>query len=148
MQSPLDRPTTPPRDAPTGGLIPPTPGGLTVLTLLTAAGLLVLLGWLVLRPVPLVDFRRPPPAAIRFSLDINTAPAQELALLPGIGPAMAERIIADRRERGPFKSVDDVARVPGIGPVTLEQIRSSIRPLPHGQEPKNLLPSPTAPEPH
>ena len=137
MQTPLDRQTSFPVDAPARGLIPPAPGGLTVLTLLTGAGLLALLGWLTLRPVTLVDFRQPPDATIRFSLDINTAPVQELSLLPGIGPTMAKRIIADRHDHGPFQSIDDIARVPGIGPVTLEQIRPSIRPVPFSrQEPQ------------
>ena len=136
MQTPLDRQTSAPVDALASGLIPPAPGGLTVLTLLTGVGLLALVGWYTLRQVPLVDFRQPPDATIQFSLDINTAPVQELALLPGIGPTMAERIIADRRDHGPFQSIDDITRVPGIGPVTLEQIRSSIRPLPpRRQEP-------------
>ncbi len=43
--------------------------------------------------------------------------------LEGIGPAMAQRIIADREMNGPFSSIDDVGRVPGIGVVTLDRIR-------------------------
>lgn len=101
---------------------------------LTGLGLLAMIAWLLLRPEPLVDHDRPPPATIRFSLDINTAPTGELAQLPGIGPAMARRIVDHRRQHGPFASIDAVAEVSGIGPVTLSQIRPFIRPIPAHSE--------------
>ena len=56
-------------------------------------------------------------------INLNTATAQELELLPGIGPVMAGRIISYREANGPFTSIDDVESVPGIGPKTLESIR-------------------------
>ena len=56
-------------------------------------------------------------------INLNTATAQELELLPGIGPVMAGRIIAYREANGLFTSIDDVESVPGIGPKTLESIR-------------------------
>ena len=68
----------------------------------------------------------PPPQGGRASpslIDLNTATAQELELLPGIGPVMAGRIITYREANGPFTSLDDVENVPGIGPKTLESIR-------------------------
>ncbi len=111
------------------GIMLPTPGGQRLLISLTAIALVSMLGWLVLRATPLVDIQAPPPSTIQFSLDINTAPARELALLPGIGPTMAARIVADRSKHGPFTSLEEIARVPGIGPVTLEQIRPSLRGL-------------------
>ncbi len=52
-------------------------------------------------------------------VNINRAGADELMELPGIGPAKAQAIIANR----PFASVDDLDRVPGIGPATLEVLR-------------------------
>lgn len=97
---------------------------------LTGLGLVAMVIWLLLRPTPLVDHDRPPPARIRFSLDINTAPTVELAQLPGIGPAMARRIVDHRQQHGPFASIDAIAEVSGIGPVTLSQIRPFIRPIP------------------
>jgi competence ComEA-like helix-hairpin-helix protein len=58
-------------------------------------------------------------AASGEKLDINTASPTELEALPGIGPALAERIIAAR----PFKSADDLRNVKGIGDKTFEKIR-------------------------
>lgn len=63
------------------------------------------------------------PADIAVRIDINSAGAKELELLPGIGPALAERIIAERERGGPFKRVDDLVRVNGIGPRTVERLR-------------------------
>jgi competence protein ComEA len=57
------------------------------------------------------------------SIDIDRAPAPELMRLPGIGPALAARIIADRGARGRFGGPDGLLRVPGIGPKTLARIR-------------------------
>jgi competence ComEA-like helix-hairpin-helix protein len=56
-------------------------------------------------------------------IDINAASAAELDVLPGLGPRLAERIADDRAARGPFASVDDLARVPGVGERLVEQIR-------------------------
>ena len=47
-------------------------------------------------------------------LDLNTAAAEELAGLPGIGEVLAERIVAYREEHGPFAALQDVANVLGI----------------------------------
>jgi competence protein ComEA len=55
-------------------------------------------------------------------LDLNTATAAELSMLPGIGPRLAERIVSDRAANGPFRSHADLARVRGIGPVVVERI--------------------------
>jgi len=48
-------------------------------------------------------------------IDINRADREALIALPGIGPVLADRIIAYREEHGPFKSVDDLIAVSGIG---------------------------------
>lgn len=59
-------------------------------------------------------------------LNINTATAEELEKLPGIGPELARRIVSYREEHGPFGSVKELLNVKGIGPVTLEKIRDLI----------------------
>ena len=56
-------------------------------------------------------------------IDPNRASASELTRLPGIGPALAGRIVADRGRRGAFASPDALLRVRGIGPKTLDRIR-------------------------
>lgn len=66
--------------------------------------------------------RAPAAPAKRSPVDVNRAGAAELRSLPGIGPALAERILEARRE-APFASVDDLARVPGIGPATVARLR-------------------------
>ena len=58
----------------------------------------------------------------RAPVDINRADSLELRQLPGIGPALARRIIAER-ERGTFRSVEELTRVSGIGPATLARLR-------------------------
>jgi comEA protein len=64
----------------------------------------------------------PPPAAPARKLNLNTATAAELELLPGIGPALAGRIVEHRTRVGRFKSVAELDDVSGIGPRTLERL--------------------------
>jgi competence protein ComEA len=59
-------------------------------------------------------------------VDLNTATADQLDALPGIGPATAAAIVRDRDAHGPFASVDDLARVRGIGPAKLDQLRGLV----------------------
>ncbi len=56
-------------------------------------------------------------------IDVNTASEEQLELIPGIGPAMAQRIIAWREQNGPFERVEDLLNVRGIGTTTLEKLR-------------------------
>lgn len=59
-------------------------------------------------------------------VNVNTAEPWLLQALDGIGPKLAEAIVAYREEHGPFRRADDLARVPGIGPATVEGIRDFI----------------------
>ena len=56
---------------------------------------------------------------------INSASASELQSLPGVGPALAQRIIAER-SRGRFASAEDLLRVSGIGKAKLEKMRAYV----------------------
>ena len=64
-----------------------------------------------------------PRRIVEFRIDINHADEPTLALLPGIGPAIAHRIIDHRRQHGPFPNIEALTQVPGIGPRTLERLR-------------------------
>ena len=59
-------------------------------------------------------------------VNINTATADELDALPGVGPSTAAAIIAHRDANGPFSSVDQLADVRGIGPAKLEALRGLV----------------------
>lgn len=59
-------------------------------------------------------------------LNINTASAVELEALPGIGPALAERIVAYRTEHGPFGAIEAIMDVSGIGESIFGQISAQI----------------------
>lgn len=60
-------------------------------------------------------------------VDLNTATAEQLDALPGVGPVTAAAIIAWRQANGRFTSVDQLADVDGIGPARLEKLRSLVR---------------------
>ena len=60
-------------------------------------------------------------------ININTAQPAELQRLPGIGPALAARIVEYREAWGPFSSVEDIMEVPGIGPRKFEDIKDLIK---------------------
>jgi len=66
---------------------------------------------------------RPARADDATPLDVNLASAAELERLPGVGPALAARIVDVRAREGPFGSVDDLRRVRGVGVATLERLR-------------------------
>jgi competence protein ComEA len=60
-------------------------------------------------------------------IDLNTATREQLDTLPRVGPAIADRIIAWRKENGRFTSVDDLGSVPGIGEKMLDGLRDLVR---------------------
>lgn len=64
----------------------------------------------------------PAPASLARRINVNTASAAELDLLPGIGPALAAMIIEDRKANGPYATLDDLDRVPRIGPKTVAKL--------------------------
>jgi len=78
----------------------------------------------------LIEIDQTGPLSARFAVNVNAADEAELMLLPGVGPALAGRIVASRQTSGPFADADDLRRVRGIGPKTVERIRPYLRQLP------------------
>lgn len=65
----------------------------------------------------------PPPGP----LDLNTATAEQLDALPGVGPSTAAAIVEHRSQHGRFRSVEQLLEVRGIGPAKLAALRSKVR---------------------
>lgn len=117
---------------------------------LTLAGIAIA-GWSLANPRPALHLdRRDPPTAVApqdpapkpaqpsavapapvasaaTGIGINSATQAQLELLPGVGPALAQRIIADRERNGRYTSIEQLDRVKGIGPKTIEKLRPHIR---------------------
>jgi competence protein ComEA len=70
--------------------------------------------------VPLTAAQR---LALGGKLDLNRATAQELELIPGVGPSFARALVEQRARLGPFHSWDELDRVPGVGPARLEVLQ-------------------------
>ncbi len=83
----------------------------------------------VYTPVP----EPPESTAAQEQLDINTATLSQLQKLPGIGPAIAQRILDYRQENGPFSSVGELVNVDGIGEAKLEAILDYITVIREGE---------------
>lgn len=79
----------------------------------------------VIPPLQVVVERENGPAreVAPFIVDLNDGTFAELTDLPGIGPILAERIVAHRMSHGAFRRIEDLALVPGIGEKRLEQLR-------------------------
>ena len=75
-------------------------------------------------PAPAKALAAPPAPG---PINLNAATPAELQALPGIGPALAGRIVQWRGDHGNFRTVDDLQNVPGIGPKTLDRLRPLIR---------------------
>jgi competence protein ComEA len=74
-----------------------------------------------------VEIERLPARQYEFRIDANSATWVEWGQIEGIGDGLARRIVADREQNGPFRSIDDLGRVKGIGPKTLEHLRPWVR---------------------
>jgi competence protein ComEA len=61
-------------------------------------------------------------------VDLNTATAEQLDALPGVGPVTAEKIIAYRQAHGPFTSVDELDAISGIGPSRIADLKGLVQP--------------------
>lgn len=59
-------------------------------------------------------------------IDLNTADEKSLSTLPGIGEAIARRIVEFREEHGPFERVEDLLKIKGVGEKSFEKLRSKV----------------------
>ncbi len=75
-------------------------------------------------------------------VDMDRADARELARLPGVGPAMAQRIVADRQTKGAFGDTAALGRVAGIGPATLTRLAPHLRFSASAADPTMARPDP------
>ena len=69
------------------------------------------------------DAGGPPQAPV----SLNTATAEQLDTLDGVGPATANKILEYRRQHGGFRSIDDLGEIPGIGPKRLAALRGKVQ---------------------
>jgi competence protein ComEA len=81
-----------------------------------------LFGWIVAGMVFAAAPRRPP----EHPVNLNTATLTELMQLPRVGPRTAERILAFRREHGPFQRPEELMNVKGIGPKAFQRLQPYI----------------------
>jgi competence protein ComEA len=88
-----------------------------------------------------VPAKKKPPAA---PVNLNTATAEQLQLVPGIGPATADKILQMRKAYGAFKSVDDLLAIRGIGPKRLEKMRKYLTVAKPGAAGKSATSPPAA----
>lgn len=63
---------------------------------------------------------------VEARININTASVEELSALPGVGPAIALRIVEYREKNGPFRKTVELMNVKGIGEKSFERLRDAI----------------------
>ena len=92
----------------------------------------VLGGWFFMQKAESVAFGDVDRAVTRefaFQIDLNRAGANEIAVLPGVGKILAERIVDYRDRRGRIASVEELLEINGIGKKVLEKFRPYLLPM-------------------
>lgn len=88
--------------------------------------LLVVVALAGLSPVTVLAAENPAATQVTKTIHLNKATAEQLQVLPGVGPALSERIVLYRTENGPFRSVDQLTEVRGVGKATLAKFRNQL----------------------
>lgn len=122
-------------------------------TAFLVASLTLALGWQVYSRS--ADTTRPTRIVEGYRFDLNRADAAQLRMVPGIGEALADRIVQHRREHGRFRTIEDLRDVHGIGEVMLARLRERLyvepgheRAAPVGvSPPRDASPQPTPARP-
>jgi competence protein ComEA len=125
-------PTPPPASPPSAPPPESVPTAWPRSAQITLAGLIataaVLIGWRWYadhRGARPAELQRPGAGA--YQVDVNRAGRTELLQLPGVGPALADRILSHREVNGPFRRIEDLRGVHGIGEATLKRLQPWIR---------------------
>ncbi len=88
--------------------------------------LLIVLCTAGLMPTSLSAAENPAVNQAAATISLNRATAEELQALPGVGPALSERIIRYRTEHGPFRTVDQLTEVQGVGQAKLARFKDRL----------------------
>ena len=65
-------------------------------------------------------------AALLLALNLNTATVRELQTLPGVGPALAKKIVEFRTKKGGFKRIEELLAVPGVSEKKWQSLRQHL----------------------
>lgn len=121
MSEPILPPQPPPVDSRFVALLP-------VVWVILCVSLLLGIGGLQSQ-TRILDQKRMSVQPAGYFVDINHDDIGELMLLPGVGKSIAKRIIKDRKENGPYESLEHLNRVSGISRKTLDRIRLFLLPI-------------------
>lgn len=88
--------------------------------------LLIVIAMAGLAPAPLDAAESPTTVHAVTAINLNQATAEQLQALPGVGPALSERIVRYRTEHGPFSTVDQLTDVKGVGQAKLAKFKDQL----------------------
>jgi competence protein ComEA len=88
--------------------------------------LLVVTSLVGLVPAPAHAAETPAANQTVETVHLNQATAEQLQALPGVGPALSERIVQYRTEHGPFRTVEQLADVKGVGQAKLAKFKNQL----------------------
>lgn len=77
----------------------------------------------VTQPAATEKTKKPAKAAVTGKININTATAEQLALLPGVSPKKAQGLIDYRTKNGNFKNIEDLRKAPGIKQKKIDKVK-------------------------